>query len=60
MFEIAWKAGKRNGGVVGVDKVSVERFEVSDKKYLEELSKDLKTISYALRRWPIAFFKKAG
>jgi RNA-directed DNA polymerase len=49
----AWRRVKRNRGAAGVDRLSTERFELEAEKYLQELSKDLRTGDYrpqAVRR----------
>jgi RNA-directed DNA polymerase len=45
-LETAWEAVRRNGGAAGVDKLSVERFEVKAGEYLEELGEGIKTGKY--------------
>jgi RNA-directed DNA polymerase len=49
----AWQRVKANAGTYGIDKMSVERFEAQEQKYLNELSQALRTGNYqpqAIRR----------
>ena len=45
-LKAAWHKVRANGGAAGVDGVSVERFEVGEEKYLEELERELKAGKY--------------
>lgn len=43
---IAWTQVKKNKGTSGVDKVSIERFDLNPMRYLEELTEELHNGSY--------------
>lgn len=52
-LEIAWEKVKANKGASGIDKMTIEKFEVQKSKYLLELAKELETGTYqpkAVRR----------
>jgi RNA-directed DNA polymerase len=49
----AWRKVRSNQGAAGVDKVTIERFEAGEMKYLQELEQEIKEGSYkpqAVRR----------
>jgi RNA-directed DNA polymerase len=45
-LEIAWQSVARNQGAAGVDRMTVERFEAQEARYLAELHEQLKDGSY--------------
>jgi RNA-directed DNA polymerase len=45
-LEAAWQKVRANKGAAGVDKITVNRFEIKQVKYLEELEQELKTGTY--------------
>jgi len=59
-LNIAWQQVKSNKGSAGVDKVSIERFEVNGNKYLEELHNDIKSGRYNPQPVKRVYIPKAG
>lgn len=52
-LKAAWKQVRKNKGAMGIDGVSIKRFEVHAERYLDELSNDLRDNEYhpkAVRR----------
>ena len=45
-LEAAWRKVRANKGAAGVDKITINRFEVNQAKYLKELEHELKTGTY--------------
>lgn len=45
-LQIAWQRVRKNRGVAGIDRISIERFEGQAEQYLQELQQQLKTGTY--------------
>ena len=59
-LNIAWEQVKSNKGSAGVDKVSIERFEVNKDKYLNELHNAIKDGNYNPQPVKRVYIPKAG
>jgi RNA-directed DNA polymerase len=59
-LKIAWEQVQSNKGSAGVDKISIERFEVNEDKYLQELHNALKDGSYIPQPVKRVYIPKAG
>jgi len=59
-LKIAWKQVQRNQGSAGIDKQSIERFEVNANGYLKELHEALKEGSYSPQGVKRRYLPKTG
>ena len=57
---LAWKTVRRNGGVGGVDRVSLERFATNLEGNLDQLHEELRTQQYEPQPLRRVFIPKAG
>jgi len=59
-LKIAWQQVKSNKGSAGVDKISIERFEINEEKYLQELHNAIKEGNYIPKPVKRVYIPKAG
>ena len=59
-LQIAWQRVKRNRGVAGIDRISIERFEGQAEQYLHELHEHLKTGTFQPQAVKRVNIPKAG
>jgi len=59
-LNIAWEQVKSNKGSAGIDKVSIEKFELKAEIYLKELEQSLKEHSYNPQPVKRVYIPKAG